>query len=470
MDKAQLESDYQNLYRDRFAARVREKFAELTREAGVDTTANRKIADEVKALDARVDAANTRKAIFWVLMMIGFLAAGVGALGVLNNYRDREAMMPALIVCGSGLLAGVFMYWLTALTSRFIARLRKSIDAKKEVAYAQMESLNKLYVWDMPARLIEAVVPWLAFDTYFTAERHAELATDAGLDASANKDRTVLFTQSGVADGSPFVFVRYGQMEWEDHVYEGTKDISWNEWERDSEGKREKVRRSEKLHAYLTKPRPIVKERNLLVFGGDAGPTVARQDEEGFAALAEGTIDSNPEQFHNWSYDDAAKFFSEFNERYLKAVYFALAPLLAARQTRGHATVWQDPDEPKEASIWECEAMANALGAGEFQHPDCITRNVLKARLVRREDGVSTLAVAAYGFRGESHTHVESVFGGDRKYHEVEVEWKEFFPVDASNNMCLCEGRVPAERFRRRAANSKAVAERRCLHACRSDI
>ena len=33
--------------------------------------------------------------------------------------------------------------------------------------------------------------------------------------------------------------------------------------------------------------------------------------------------------------------------------------------------------------------------------PHCITDNILKTRLVKRQNGVSDIAVTAYGFRGE---------------------------------------------------------------------
>ena len=93
-----------------------------------------------------------------------------------------------------------------------------------------------------------------------------------------------------------------------------------------------------------------------------------------------------------------------FNNKYFKDVYFSLAPLLAIplyQQTRTHEELWKDVIDAEGACFWEHEAIANYYGNSKFEHPDCITDNILKTRLVKRQNGVSDIAVTAYGFRGE---------------------------------------------------------------------
>lgn len=555
---------YRDEFRRKFATLVRKKFKELTARSGIDVKANRALVAEINRLRSEADSACDKKSWYGCLMTVGFVGAGVAFAGaIVTNGTDR--LIQGLCILGivaGGVLGMAMIPRFNALAER-ITNLESKIDAKKRIAWQQMEPLNRLYTWDITVKLIEATVPRLAFDPYFTADRLASLHRQYGWDDSFNDGKSILFAQSGVINGNPFVFGHYLDMAWGEETYEGTKEISWTEWEEDADGKKHRVRRYETLHAYVTKPIPVYREQKLLVYGNDAAPNLSfsRQpsgltgtegeflssirkkwrlnrlkaysrnltDDSNFTLMSNhefetwfhakdrdnevefrllftpiaqtqmlnlmkdttvgygddftfikqrkvnllfsqnltaATLDTDPSVFHNWDYADAAAGFIAFNERCFKDVYFALAPFLSIplyQQMQTHENIWKDVLGCKASSFWEHEAVANYHGEDKFKHPDCITRSILKTRVVQRVNGESTVAVTAHGYRGVDRVDYKNAYGGDGELHKVAVHWTEYLPVQRTSNMHLSERGTPSDTFKRRAAASRESAYRRSI-------
>ncbi len=555
---------YRDEFREKFSALVREKFKELTLQSKVDVRANRVLVREIKTLSSKADSASAKKTFYGWMMALGFIGAAAALLGIVaTGDADPETCSACVLGLLAGLALGIAMIAPYKSASRHLAKLQSSIDEKKDVAWEQMAPLNRLYTWDITVKLIEATVPRLAFDPYFAADRLAALHRQYGWDDSFNEGKSILFAQSGVINGNPFVFGHYLDMEWGEKTYEGTKDISWTEWEEDSDGKTRPVQRHETLHAYVTKPIPVYSDHKFLVYGNDAAPNLSfsRQpsgftgkegefwnslrkkrrlnelkafsrnldDDSNFTLMSnhefetwfhakdrdnevefrllftpvaqtqmlnlmkdttvgygddftfikqkkvnvlfsqhlnEATLDTNPERFRNWDYDAAFSFFVQFNERYFKDAYFALAPLMSIplyQQMRTHEDIWKGVLDGRAASFWEHEAVANYHGEDKFAHPSCITRSILKTHVVQREGGESTVAVTAHGYRGEARVDYEEVCGGDGNVHDVPVRWTEYLPVQRTSNMYLSARDTPSEGFRQRASASLESACRRSI-------
>ena len=553
---------YRDEFREKFAALTREKFKELTNRSGVDVRANRALVAEVKRLQTQADSASTKKRCYGCLMAVGFVGAVAALIGaIVQSGTDGQGVCILGIV--AGLALGIAMIPLFSAVAKLLESLESRIVKKKGDAWRQMEPLNRLYTWDMTGKLIEATVPRLAFDPYFTADRLASLQGQFGWDDSFNDGKSIIFAQSGVINGNPFVFGHYLDMEWGEKTYEGAKEISWTEWEEDADGKMHRVRRHETLYAHVTKPIPVYNEQKLLVYGNDAAPNLSfsRQpsgltgkdgelwsairkkwrlsrlkafsrdltDDSNFTLMSnhefetwfhakdrdhevefrllftpvaqtqmlnlmkdttvgygddftfikqrkvnvlfsqhlnEATIDTDPSRFHNWNYDEAAAYFLSFNERYFKDAYFALAPLLSIplyQQMRTHEDIWKGVLGHKAASFWEHEAVANYHGESKFKHPSCITRSILKTQVVERENGESTIAVTAHGYKGVDRVDYEEVYGGDGEWHKVAVHWTEYLPVQRTSNLCLSENDAPSDLFKQRAAASGGSAYRRSI-------
>ena len=555
---------YRDEFRKQFATLAREKFKELTERSGVDVKANRALVAEIKKLQREADSASTKKSCYGWLMAVGFVGAVAALIGaVATDGTDSETHGLCILGIVAGLALGIAMIPLFNAVAKLFASLESKIAANKGLAWNQMEPLNRLYTWDIPVKLIEATVPRLAFDPYFTAERLASLHGQFGWDDSFNDGKSIIFAQSGVINGNPFVFGHYLDMEWGEETYEGTKEISWTEWEEDENGRSRPVRRYETLHAHVTKPKPVYSEQKVLIYGNDAAPALSftrepsgltgnegglwssirkkwrlsrlkahsrnldddsnftlmsnhefetwfhakdRDNEVEFRLLftpvaqtqmlnlmkdtkvgygddftfvkrrkvnllfsqhlTEATIDTDPSRFHSWDYDAAFAFFVQFNERYFKDAYFALAPLLAIplyQQTRTHEEIWKGIADGMASAFWEHESVANYHGEDKFAHPSCITRSILKTQVIEREDGESTIAVTAHGYRGEERVEYKEVYGGDGKWHEVPVTWKEYLPVQRTSSMGISERGTPSDIFKQRAAASHESAFRRSI-------
>ena len=555
---------YRDEFRTKFATLTREKFKELTERSGVDVRANRALVAEINKLQREADSASAKKTCYGCLMAVGFVGAVAALIGAIaSNGPNKQTQGLCILGIIAGLVLGIAMIPLYNAVVELLSSLESKIDMKKRTAWTQMEPLNQLYTWDITVKLIESTVPRLEFDPYFTADRLAALHQQFGWDDSFNDGKSIIFAQSGVINGNPFVFGHYLDMEWGEKTYEGTKEISWTEWEEDADGKRHRVRRYETLYAHVTKPIPVYGEQKLLIYGNDAAPnlsfsrqpsgltgrdgelwsairkkwrlsrlkaysrdltdnsnftlmsnhefetwfhakdrdhevefrllftpvaqtqmlnlmkdtTVGYGDDFTFIKqrkvnvlfsqhLSAATIDTDPSQFHNWDYDAAFSFFVQFNERYFRDAYFAMAPLLAIplyQQTRTHEDIWKGVLGRKASSFWEHEAVANYHGEEKFKHPSCITRSILKTQMIQRESGESTIAVTAYGYRGVERVDYEEVYGGDGKWHKVPVHWTEYLPVQRTSNMCLSERGSPSDLFKQRAAASRESAFRRSI-------
>ena len=555
---------YRDEFRKQFATLAREKFKELTERSGVDVKANRALVAEIKKLQREADSASTKKSCYGWLMAVGFVGAVAALIGaVATDGTDSETHGLCILGIVAGLALGIAMIPFFNAVAKLFASLESKIAADKGLAWNQMEPLNRLYTWDIPVKLIEATVPRLAFDPYFTAERLASLHGQFGWDDSFNDGKSIIFAQSGVINGNPFVFGHYLDMEWGEETYEGTKEISWTEWEEDENGRSRPVRRYETLHAHVTKPKPVYSEQKVLIYGNDAAPALSftrepsgltgnegglwssirkkwrlsrlkahsrnldddsnftlmsnhefetwfhakdRDNEVEFRLLftpvaqtqmlnlmkdtkvgygddftfvkrrkvnllfsqhlTEATIDTDPSRFHSWDYDAAFTFFVQFNERYFKDVYFALAPLLAIplyQQTRTHEEIWKGIVDGRASAFWEHESLANYHGEEKFAHPSCITRSILKTQVIERDGGESTIAVTAHGYRGEERIEYKGVYGGDGKWHQVPDTWKEYLPVQRTSNMGISERGTPSDIFKQRVAASYASAFRRSI-------
>lgn len=183
--------------------------------------------------------------------------------------------------------------------------------------------------------------------------------------------------------------------------------------------------------------------------------------------LSEGSLNTDPKIFHFWNYDTAKDFFLSFNEDYFKKIYFALAPIMAIplyQMTKNHEEIWKDVIKPGEqASDWEYETLANYHGEEYFEHKNCITHSILKAENIERNNGISHVAVTAYGFRGIKHTDYISKFGGDGHFHNVPVEWIEYKPVERTSEMIVSEKGNTSPAFQKRFQASRHKAFRRTL-------
>lgn len=558
-------SRYRDEFKAKFAALTRLKFKELTAASRVNVAANRRQVLLIKGLEAKLSSAKGWRTLYLVLLILG--AAGVAVGLFVACTQSANASLQTKGICGilGGLALAIWMGFRYASAAETVRKLESEISAAKDVAWRQMNPLNSVYTWDLTVKLIEFTVPRLAFDPFFTVRRLNDLKRLYGWDDSFNEGRSIIFAQSGVINGNPFVICEYLEMEWGEKTYHGSLEISWEEEVEDDEGNTRIVTRYQTLHASVTKPVPVYSRQKVVIYGNDAAPNLSfthhptslsgaedglitslrkkwrlsrleaysrnLNDDSNFTLMAnrefetlfhakdrdhevefrllftalaqtqmlalmkdktvgygddftfikirkiniiaaehlhDADIDTPPERFHDWDFDHAWATFYQFNTKYFKDVYFALAPLLAIplyQQTRPHEDIWKGIIDGEPSSFWEHEATANYYGDSYFEHPECITQNILKTRVGSRADGTARVAVTAHGYRGIERVDYVSVWGGDGSLHEVPVEWIEYDPVEKTSEMCLAETHEPSAAFAQSYRKSSAATFRRAIYS-----
>ncbi len=289
---------YRDEFRDKFAKLAADKFRELVEKSGVDPRANIALVDEIERLK-RSDAGAQSRMSLWMTLIV------LASIAVLGGLTAAYAIYNGYFVCGGPGVAiavavaagaGILLFF------AFLPKWRKARDEHKDFerriavktgeAWRQMAPLNALYDWDITPRLIEAAVPRLQFDPFFTEGRLSELRTRFGWSDQFNEGKSMLFAQSGVINGNPFVFGEYREQTWGMKTYHGSLHIEWTEWEEDEKGRPRRVHRSETLHASVDKPIPKYGVDKLLVYGNDAAPDLSfTRQPAGLSELGDGFFD-----------------------------------------------------------------------------------------------------------------------------------------------------------------------------------
>ncbi|MDE5858366.1 MAG: hypothetical protein K2H32_08425 [Muribaculaceae bacterium] len=285
--------EYVNVFKERFKEVAHSTFEELAAEANVDVDANRATCAEIyKTQDTITDLKN-RIGLWTFLCVVLWLLFAGSIIYAYICFKDN--VIQNGIVC---VVAAILLFCLLIINIHPKLKNLKSDHAKFTAicdelikkAWDQMAPLNRLYDWDIFARMMSRTIPKLEFDPYFTTQRLVDLKEVYNWDESFNEGRSVLYSHSGLIRGNPFVLCRTKKMEWGTKTYHGTKTIHWTETEFDSKGRAHRVHRSEVLHASVTAPFPLYFQKTRLIYGNTAAPDlVFTRKQSGFASK-EGTL------------------------------------------------------------------------------------------------------------------------------------------------------------------------------------
>ena len=285
--------EYAGKFRPRFEQVAKETFAQLAREANVDVAANR---ETCRLLDMTEDElGSVKSSINWTTFLCVVLWCGL-AVGGWVLYSQWQ-VIDSWYVVGIGLAMVVALILLLAKVHPRLSQLKDERDnlqdkaeQYKAEAWRQMEPLNRLYDWDVLMRMMTQTVPRLEFDPYFTTQRLADLQEIYGWDGSFNKERSVIYSHSGLINGNPFVLCRTRKMEMGSKTYQGSKTIHWTTRERGSDGKMQTVHHSQTLIATVTAPYPEYYEKTRLIYGNTAAPDLKFYRQQSGMANREGSL------------------------------------------------------------------------------------------------------------------------------------------------------------------------------------
>ena len=285
--------EYAGKFRARFEQVAKETFAQLAREANVDVAANR---ETCRLLDMTEDElGSVKSSINWTTFLCVVLWCGL-AVGGWVLYSQWQ-VIDSWYVVGIGVAMVAALILLLAKVHPRLSQLKDERDnlqdkaeQYKAEAWRQMEPLNRLYDWDVLMRMMTQTVPRLEFDPYFTTQRLADLQEIYGWDGSFNKERSVIYSHSGLINGNPFVLCRTRKMEMGSKTYQGSKTIHWTTRERGSDGKMQTVHHSETLIATVTAPYPEYYEKTRLIYGNTAAPDLKFYRQQSGMANREGSL------------------------------------------------------------------------------------------------------------------------------------------------------------------------------------
>ncbi|WP_426321857.1 MAG1210 family protein [Pseudoduganella sp. R-43] len=515
-------------------------FEDLVRRSGVDENANIKTVQELRKLETQAAGTGSSNRWWRILRGITIAAMLLAALYVFANYQWPWLLVPAV-------LFALAIYKLNRIINDSDAQLnhlREACDEKRALAWGQMAPLNRLFDWDIVAKLVQKTVPRIAFDSYFSNGRMEELRNSFRWSGNLGDDQSIVFSHSGVLNGNPFILARTLSHWMGSKTYHGSLHITWTEQHRNSEGKWETRTHHDTLHASIERPLPEYAYRTFIVYGNEAAPDLVFSrspselsklddglfdkwrknraikkleaksrdvnDGSAFTVMANrefdalfGATDRNhevqfrllftplaqqemlkllkdsqigygdtfafdkahminvlesghmqqtdisgaPEKFHAYELAQARRFFNGYHNDFFKSFYFGIAPLLAIplyQQHRSHADIYKDTYSQKPC-FWEHEAIANYHGETTFNHPDCVSRSILKTSTQEESDGSQKVHVTASGFGSVERIHYVSVHGGDGRSHQVPVHWDEYFEVQNSATMLVKEVAPPSD-------------------------
>jgi hypothetical protein len=262
---------YKTFFKEAHFRHTSEFFEDLVRQSGVHEPANIKTCKELRELEQQM-ASESSTSKWWRILRGVVIAAFVLCLiYVYIQYSWLWLIGPVMLFA----LAIYKLYQVINDGNVRLKRLEQYRDAKREEAWLQMAPLNRLYDWDIAAKLVEQTVPRLTLDPYFSNARLDELRTTFGWDDQFNKERSIVFAHSGVLNGNPFVLARTLDHWIGTKTYRGSLNISWTEHETDSKGNHTSVTRHQTLHASVENPFPEYGNRTFIIYGNEAAPELS---------------------------------------------------------------------------------------------------------------------------------------------------------------------------------------------------
>ncbi|MBO5909405.1 MAG: hypothetical protein J6Q67_06510 [Clostridia bacterium] len=261
---------------------VKDFFDDLLGKSGVNEEENRATVRAYDKTNEQIDKIRTKisrlrglKGFLIFLTVAGFIAMAIGILLCVNS-----TWLAGVLCIVLGLAAGVGFIVLTA--TQVTPRIKNSkqikdtlVEKAKDLlsqAWAQMAPLNSLFDDTDTLRIIEKTLPGMQFDMRFEKAREAFFVHHNDFIDLEDDECSMTNTLSGNFFGNPFVFCRRFIHEMGVKTYFGSLVISWTETYRDSQGNLRSRRRTQTLHASVTKPKPEYYSNNYLCYGSQAAP------------------------------------------------------------------------------------------------------------------------------------------------------------------------------------------------------
>ena len=539
------------IYRSQIKTAHRENceafYDSLVEQSGLDIDLNKLTIKKVKDKNIKIGdqkkILRRKKALRVILIILSVLAI-VGAVILIVNGCQSDTNKSAKIIGGvCAAVAGVALFLIAIIAigksikalANMLDKFISERDGYIKEAWGQMDTLNGLFDWGIPATLFTKTIPLIKLDPQFDEEKYQMLHAKYDFNGNPEKNISSVFVQSGSILGNPFLIEKNYVQEMADVPYTGSITITWTTTYTDKDGHSHTQTHTQTLTATIYKPAPHYYYDTMLVYGNDAVPNLSfsrhptdvnkmnekqiqkyvdsydkkldkltqksistgksfqRLGNNEFEALfnaldRDNNIDfrlmftplaqknmielvtskepygddfhflkrkclnyiksehsqttdfeGDPGIFATYDYEAQKKFFLDYNDAFMRSLFFDLAPILSIplyQQTASQEYIYEGV-LPRNVTEMETEVMANALGVEKFRPQNSVTDVILKTSLISKKGSADLNRVTAYSFRTVEHIEYVSKFGGDGCFHNVPVRWLEYIPVISESEIMV---------------------------------
>lgn len=208
-------------------------------------------------------------------------------------------------------------------------KLNQEAEALLKEAYAQMQTLNDSFDYNMIKKVVMKTTPLIQIDDYFDIKKYYFLKDKYGYDEQYSDDTSICGCLSGSIVGNPFLYVRTFNMELINKTYTGTRVITWTVT--DSKGNTQV--RSQTLVAHYTAPAPTYYYSTKLIYSNEAAPDLSfsrepsgakGKDEKGIKKLIKSKIKDMQEiEEDSMKNDDHSNIFTPLSNTEFDALFGA---------------------------------------------------------------------------------------------------------------------------------------------------
>ena len=320
---------YERIYKEKHHNNTIKYFDTLVKKSNIDIEANKQTVKEYKAILELLNQLNNNfsgkkglRTFLIVLIVISFIAAAILVLvGVNGNIPLWAGILGAV---GAVALAVGLIIIIVKVLNGSINRLKEEIDNNNherdklyELAWNQMSPLNKLFDWNIPAKIVNMDTDLIKMDVNFDGDKYEYLHDKFGLDDNTNPHSSCVLCQSGEMLGNPFLLCRDYRQSWYTHEYEGTLTIHWTTTYTSKNGTHVQ-HHTQTLVAHVYKPAPAYNYTTYLVYGNEAAPKLTfSRSPSGATGLDEKKIEKMVKKGAK-ELDDKARQAVKNNENYTR--------------------------------------------------------------------------------------------------------------------------------------------------------
>ena len=175
-------------------------------------------------------------------------------------------------------------------------------------------------------------------------------------------------------------------------------------------------------------------------------------------------LSADPNSFRSYDLDALKESFFSYSENFFRSFYFTIAPLLCIplyQQHRNFSDIYAGVLDSEERSFYEHESLVNAMEQTPFAPEDAATQLILKTESEKVGNTAEAVHVTAHAFACEERLTCISKLGGDGKWHDVPVHWKEYLPLSKRSEVVVIP--APEEETEPSAAEKYRQLVENCL-------